>query len=169
MSIRHLAAALLAISSIAVIPSHPVLAGQQSANATDKKTIVFVCEHGSAKSVIAAAHFNDLALKNGIPYFATARGINPDKEIPLYVRTGLTREKLDIKGWQPRPLVQQDAAKAERIVTLGCVLPSSMSTGSARLQNWNDVPSPKDNFRDASQAIAGRVASLMAELASKSQ
>ena len=148
-----------------MIPSNPVLAGQLSANPTDKKTIVFVCEHGSAKSVIAAAHFNDLAQKNGIPYIATARGINPDKEIPPYVRTGLTREKLDIKDWQPRPFAKQDAVKAERVVTLGCVLPKSMSTGPTRLQNWNDVPSPKDNFRDASQAIAGRVASLVTELA----
>ncbi|MFL6446244.1 MAG: hypothetical protein ACJ746_00860 [Bryobacteraceae bacterium] len=169
MSIRHFAAVLVAICSLAVIPSYPVLAGQQSADATDKKTIVFVCEHGSAKSVIAAAHFNDLAQKNGIPYLATARGINPDKEIPPYVRTGLSREKLDIKDWQPKPFAKQDAVKAERIVTLGCVLPKSMSTGLTRLQNWNDVPSPKDNFRDASEAIAARVASLVTELASKSK
>jgi protein-tyrosine-phosphatase len=152
-----------------VIPPSPVLAGQLSADPTDKKTIVFVCEHGSAKSVIAAAHFNDLAQKKGIPYIATARGINPDKEIPPYVRTGLTREKLDIEGWQPRPFAQRDAAKAERVITLGCVLPRSMSTGPTRLQNWNDVPSPKDNFEDASQSIAGRVASLVTELANKSK
>src|SRR4051812_32746243 len=169
MSTRNLTAVLVAISSIAAIPPTPVLAQQLSADPTDKKTIVFVCEHGSAKSVIAAAHFNDLAQKNGIPYLATARGINPDKEIPPYVRTGLTREKLDIKDWQPRPFAKQDLVKAERIVTVGCVLPKSMSTGLTRLQNWNDVSSPKDNFRDASQVIAGRVASLVAELASKSQ
>ena len=169
MSIRHITALAVAISSIAVISSHPVVAGQLSAVRTDKKTIVFVCEHGSAKSIIAAAHFNDLAQKNGIPYIAIARGINPDTEIPLYVRTGLAREKLDIKGWQPRPFAQQDAVKVERVVTLGCVLPKSMSTGRTRLQNWNDVPSPKDDFTEASQAIAVRVASLVTELASKSK
>ena len=89
MSTRNLTAVLVAISSIAAIPPTPVLAGQLSGDPTDKKTIIFVCEHGSAKSVIAAAHFNDLAKTNGIPYIATARGINPDKEIPPYVRTGL--------------------------------------------------------------------------------
>src|SRR3954471_20102374 len=169
MSTRHFPAVLVAICNLAVIPSHPVLAGQLSANPTHKKTIVFVCEHGSAKSVIAAAHFNDLAQKNGILYIATARGINPDKEIPPYVRTGLTREKLDIKGWQPRLFDQQDAVKAARVVTLGCVLPTSMSIGPTRLQNWNDVPSPKDHFGDASQAIARRVTSLVTELANKSK
>jgi arsenate reductase len=165
MLIRHIAAGLVAISSIALIPSDPILAGQASADPTAKKTIIFVCEHGSAKSVIAAAHFNDLAQKNGIPYIATARGINPDKEIPPYVRSGLAREKLDIKGWQPRPFDQHEALKAERVVALGCVLPKSMSTGPTRLQSWDDVPSPKDNFGDAREAIAGRVASLVRELA----
>lgn len=169
MLIRHLTAVLVAISSIAVIPSNPVLAQQLSADPTDKKTIVFVCEHGSAKSVIAAAHFNDLAQKNGIPYIATARGINPDKEIPPYVRTGLTREKLDIKGWQPKPFAQQDAVKAERVITLGCVLPHSMSIEPTQLQNWNNVPSPRDDFRDASQAIAAKVASLVTEIAKKAK
>src|SRR3954470_16410308 len=111
MSTRHFPAVLVAICNIAVIPSHPVVAGQLSANPTDKKTIVFVCEHGSAKSVIAAARFNDLAEKKGIPYIATARGINPDKEIPPYVRTGLMRENLAIKDGQPRPFAKQDAVK----------------------------------------------------------
>jgi len=143
MSICHLAAVVVAIGSIAVIPSDPVLAQQPSADRTEKKTVVFVCEHGSAKSVIAAAHFNDLAQKNGIPYIATARGINPDKEIPPYVRTGLAREKLEIKDWQPKPFAQQDAVKAERVITLGCVLPKSMSSVPTPLQNWDDVPSLK--------------------------
>ena len=31
-------------------------------------TIVFVCEHGSAKSVVAAAHFNRLAAEARLPY-----------------------------------------------------------------------------------------------------
>jgi arsenate reductase (thioredoxin) len=165
MSTRNLTAVLVAISSIAAIPPTPVLAQQLSGRPTDKKTIVFVCEHGSAKSVIAAAHFNDLAQRNGIPYIATARGINPEKEIPPYIRAGLTRESLDIKGWQPRPFAQQDAVRAERVITLGCALPSSVSVRPNRLQNWNDVPFPRDNYRNASQAIAGKVASLLRELA----
>ena len=28
---------------------------------TESKTVLFVCEHGAAKSVVAAAHFNRLA------------------------------------------------------------------------------------------------------------
>src|SRR3954465_243484 len=114
MSIRHFAAVLVAICSLAVIPSYPVLAGQQSADATDKKTILFVCEHGSAKSIIAAAHFNDMAARNGLPYRAIARGAHPDKEIPPYITSGLAAEGLNILGWQPKLLAEDDALRSDR-------------------------------------------------------
>src|SRR5262249_33615945 len=65
------------------------------------QTIVFVCEHGSAKSVIAAAHFNRLASEKGLPYRAIARGINPDDKIPATVSNGLAADGLTVLGWQP--------------------------------------------------------------------
>ena len=37
-------------------------------------TILFVCEHGSAKSVVAAAHFNQIATARGLPFRAISRG-----------------------------------------------------------------------------------------------
>jgi protein-tyrosine-phosphatase len=45
---------------------------------TDDKTIIFVCEHGAAKSVIAAAYFNRFAEQRGLNLRAAARGTNPD-------------------------------------------------------------------------------------------
>ena len=36
--------------------------------------VVFVCEHGAAKSVIATAYFNKLAAERGLPFRATFRG-----------------------------------------------------------------------------------------------
>jgi arsenate reductase len=43
--------------------------------------IIFVCEHGAAKSVIAATYFNHLAEKAGSARRAIARGINPEREL----------------------------------------------------------------------------------------
>jgi arsenate reductase len=37
------------------------------------KRIVFVCEHGSAKSVIAAAYFNRIVKERNLPFEAAAR------------------------------------------------------------------------------------------------
>jgi protein-tyrosine-phosphatase len=57
------------------------------------QTILFVCEHGSAKSVIAAAHFNQLAEQRRLPYHAVARGINPGREIRS--RSGSISPRID--------------------------------------------------------------------------
>src|SRR5215813_9354941 len=38
------------------------------------RAVVFVCEHGAAKSVIATAYFNKLAAERGLAYRATFRG-----------------------------------------------------------------------------------------------
>ena len=65
-------------------------------------TIVFVCEHGSAKSVIAAAHFNRLAEEKGLPYRAVSRGVQPDEAIPDGVKSGLRGDGLDVSSWKPK-------------------------------------------------------------------
>jgi arsenate reductase (thioredoxin) len=163
----QLTAAFVSIGSIVLLPCVSVLAQQTPAQDVHGRTIFFVCEHGSAKSVIATAHFNDLANKNGLPYRAIARGIHPDKEIPSHVKSGLTAEGLDIRSWQPKRFSEEDALTAERVITLGCALPASKSVTGRKLQDWNDVPSPSENYQSASQAIAERVASLVRELIGK--
>jgi protein-tyrosine-phosphatase len=46
-----------------------------------KRIIVFVCENGAAKSILAAAHFNRLAGEMEWDLHAVARGTNPDHEL----------------------------------------------------------------------------------------
>jgi protein-tyrosine-phosphatase len=96
-----------------------------------------------------------------------ARGVHPDKEIPPHVKNGLAGEGLDIRGWQPKRFSAEDAARAERVITLGCALPTAKSVIGRKLQDWNDVPSPSEKYQSASQAIAERVASLVRELIGK--
>ncbi len=48
---------------------------------TQTPIIVFVCEHGAAKSVIAATYFNKLANEKGLNLKAIARGTHPDQEL----------------------------------------------------------------------------------------
>lgn len=160
------AAAFLIASSIILLPSVPTLGQERPIPAVGERTILFVCEHGSAKSVIAAAHFNDLAAKNGLPYRAMARGVHPDKEIPPYIRAGLGVEGLDIRGWEPKRFDEADALRAERVITLGCTPPTTNPSVAGKLQDWN-VPSPTESYQNASRAIAERVASLVKALAGK--
>jgi hypothetical protein len=54
--------------------------------------IIFVCEHGAAKSILSAAIFNKLAAERGLNFRAIARGTNPDPEISPKVARGLQAE-----------------------------------------------------------------------------
>src|SRR5215813_14789881 len=72
-------------------------------------TVVFVCEHGAAKSVIAAAHFNRLASELKLPYRAVSRGTNPDDAVAPTVQTRLAAEGLDVSAWKPKLVSDDDA------------------------------------------------------------
>jgi arsenate reductase (thioredoxin) len=160
------AGTFVSVISIILLPWASTLTQQTPIPAVHERTILFVCEHGSAKSVIAAAHFNDVAAKNGLPYRAIARGVHPDKEVPPYITSGLAAEGLNIRGWQPKRFGENDARRAERVITLGCVLPTSKAFAAGKLQDWS-VPSPSENYQNASRAIAERVALLLRALAGK--
>src|SRR5215216_6242802 len=59
-----------------------------------KRQVLFICEHGSAKSVIAAAHLDRLARERGDSVHARSRGTNPDSAYPPHVVAGLAAEGL---------------------------------------------------------------------------
>lgn len=166
MHTDRLAVSFLMVSSLLLLPSVSVLAQPTPTRSVQAQTILFVCEHGSAKSIIAAARFNDLAARNGLPYRAIARGVHPDKEVPPYIISGLAAEGLNIHGWQPKRFSEDDAVKAERIITLGCALPTSKAFAADKFQNWN-IPSPSENYPNASRAIAERIALLLKQLVGK--
>lgn len=66
--------------------------GQQAQPDPMLSTILFVCEHGAAKSVIAAAYFDKLAQARGLKYKAVFRGPNPDPALaPVLGRTVFAR------------------------------------------------------------------------------
>ena len=137
--------------------------------AAKPETVVFVCEHGSAKSVIAAAHFNRLAAEKGLPYRAIARGTNPDEKIPATVSNGLAADGLTASGVQPTRVSVEDVQKAVRAVTLATELPHSIPVAPAKLTKWNDVPSVSENYAAAREVIVRHVTELLVQLAAQSR
>jgi protein-tyrosine-phosphatase len=144
-------------------------AGAQPAKSqteTTASTIVFVCEHGAAKSVIAAAHFNRLVKEKGLPYRAISRGVNPDAVIAPAVRSGLSSEGLDVSTWRPTAISDDDIQRAERIVSLATGLPAAKPAIRSKLLEWNDIPSTQ-NYSAARAAIVRQVEDLVEKLAVK--
>ena len=140
-------------------------------SAQDKQqiqTILFVCEHGSAKSVVAAAHFNRLAEQRSLPYRAIARGTNPDPEIPQQVRLDLAKDGLDVSTWKPQLVAEKDVRESSRVVTFGCKLPFPKKTTAEKLVDWKDVPSTSEDYQRARTIIVDKIDAFIKTLTQKS-
>lgn len=129
-------------------------------------SVLFVCEHGAAKSAIAAAYFDKLAKERGLKYRAVFRGTNPDPALAPAAVKGLKLDGFETKGWKPELVTKNDLDTASRIVTLGCDVPGRESVAE-KLDEWNNIPSPGQDYTIARDDILKRVQSLVDELAKK--
>jgi protein-tyrosine-phosphatase len=166
MKRAFVASKLLSIGvSAALLVSGEAIAQTSKAQADPQRsTIVFVCEHGSAKSVVAAAHFNRLAAEKGLPYRALARGTAPDEAVAMPVRNGLASEGLDVSGWKPAAISDQEIRRATHVVSIATDLPATRSLAKGMLIEWNDIPSISQDYDAARKAIVARVESLIQTL-----
>ncbi len=130
---------------------------------TTTPTVLFVCLHGSAKSLIALEHFRRLARQRGIDAQADGAGIEPDAEIPPRVVQGLLGEGIDVRGRRPRQVTRADLERASRVVTFGCELGALESSVLAR-DRWDDVPAVSEGYKPARDVIVGRLPGLLDEL-----
>jgi arsenate reductase (thioredoxin) len=127
----------------------------------NSSTVVFVCEHGAAKSVIAAAHFNRLARERGLPFHAVSRGTKPDEVVAAGVRTGLASDGIDVSTWRPTSVSDQDLRQAAQVISLATDLPKTKPDFKSKLLEWNDIPPVSDDYNLARSAIVDRVRKLL--------
>jgi hypothetical protein len=130
---------------------------------SESPTVVFVCLHGSAKSLIAAQYFTRLAQERGLRYDAASAGLEPDAAVPEPVVLGLRRDGFDVSDYVPRHVRGEQLANAARVVTFGCELP--VASGLRSVESWNDLPMVSDGFDTARDAIVSRVKLLVDTLA----
>jgi arsenate reductase (thioredoxin) len=132
-----------------------------SAQGGDEK-IVFVCEHGAAKSVIATAYFNKLAAERGLPDRATYRGANPQAELSVSALKGLREDGLAVPSAKPSPITTGDVTKATHIFAIGCSLPAHVAS-SGKAESWDDVPDDQ-GYAAQRDAIKKHVERLLDQL-----
>ncbi len=123
------------------------------------KTVLFVCLHGAAKSVVAAAEFERLARERGIEARAVFTGTEPDAEIAPVVVARLLQEGVDLRGLRPRRMTAEDVAQATRIVSFGCDL-GDLAPG-VPVERWDDVPAISKDFDLARTAIRAHLQRLL--------
>lgn len=116
------------------------------------QNILFLCPHGGAKSVIAAAYFNAI----GLPFTATAAAAEePYDAVPEPVVALLARDAVDVRAFTPRRVTDDDVNEAVRVIRIDC---------NGEGEHWDDVPKASEDLEGSAAAIRRHVDALAAEL-----
>lgn len=124
--------------------------------------VVFVCEHGAAKSLVATAYFNKLAAERGLKQRATFRGVNPQEALSARAIEGLKADGLAIPDGKPTAIGEGDVKAATHIFAIGCVLPKAAQS-SGKASSWDDVPDDK-GYGPMRDAIVAHVKTLLDQI-----
>jgi arsenate reductase (thioredoxin) len=135
-----------------------------AANAGDGQTVVFVCEHGNAKSLIAATLFNSEAARRHLPLHAVARGVSPAQGVPQPVATGLHNDGYDVSGFEAKPITVGDLQAASRVVLLNLDRSSVQASNPQKTDVWAGIPPFSTSYPEARDAIARRIDLLLRQL-----
>jgi protein-tyrosine-phosphatase len=124
---------------------------------------MFVCEHGTVKSVVAAAHFNHLARERGVRAVAVSRGTAPDTALTTLVRDALLADGVGPWRARPTPLRATDVEGASLVVSFHQPV-EAVVAGRAASRHWDGTPSAMRDYATGRGAILTRVTALLTEL-----
>ena len=152
----------VAFALVGCVGSMLVACGRDEGGPVRERRVVFVCEHGSAKSVIAAALFNARASERKLPLRAEARGITPDPTLMPAALAGLRADGLAPGQEKPLPIGRADADGASVIVAFD-PLPTDLAT-HARVLMWDAIPPVSVDYAASRDAMLARMDSLLDDL-----
>jgi arsenate reductase len=141
--------------------------GVAASGPSESTRVVFVCEHGSAKSLIATAYFNRRAQERGLAYRAVARGTAPEPIVPGPVREGLRTDGFDVSEFVPRLFTSSDVDDASLVVSFDQHVGKTVG-GRARHFRWDNLPSVLADYVRGRDEIVRHVDELIDELARRS-
>ncbi len=135
----------------------------QSGSKTVAPKVVFVCEHGAAKSVMAGAEFARLARQHGLAVEVITRGTNPDAEVGPAIRKNLLADGMDVGPAKPIKVTAKDLQGAVAVVTFGPDLSALLPRGTRSL-DWSATPPPSQDYQAARNYIMAQLEKLVADL-----
>ena len=119
--------------------------------------VLFVCEHGYAKSLVAARFFERLATQQGRRVTVESRGVAPESPVPPALVANMAGDGFDVATFSPRKLTEADLRKADRVVAFNMDLPAPKEV---EVERW-DVPALSEEYAAARDAIVARVKALL--------
>jgi arsenate reductase len=119
------------------------------------KKVVFVCEHGAGKSVVAAAYFNKIAKDRNLNWEASCRGTNPDEEVSAPTKEGLKSDNLLDPALSPKKLAPGDTSNVEKIIVF-TKLPDDFKT-SVKSEDWSSLPNIDAKYEVRRDALIKKI------------
>ncbi len=153
---RSLVAALFIASGASVLRAQP------TARATNKP-VLFVCEHGTVRSVLAKVLFEQYAAEVGLNTKAFSRGTRADSVVPAFMLHGLAGDKIDLGDWRPQTLQPRDLTNASMVVTFD-IPRAATATAAVPQAHWDSLPSVSRDYITGREAIKVRVHQLVDSL-----
>lgn len=141
----------------------PHAAMSQRAAANQQKTVLFVCEHGTVKSVLAKVLFEQYAREAGLSMRAESRGTHADSVVPPWMINSLALDQIQLGTWQPRTLRPADLSNAAYIVSFD-VSPDATAAAGAPREQWDGLPSVSQDYGKGRDAIKARIRHLVDSL-----
>jgi protein-tyrosine-phosphatase len=139
----------------------------KSHSQTHDSQVLFVCEHGNVKSLMAASYFNQMVQERRLPFRAVSRGTAPDSTtVPPSIIQGLRADGFDVSSFHPSAVKASDVSASQRVITIGTVLPMDVQVASARstIEQWNDVPPTSVSYGATRDSLKGHVKKLVEQL-----
>lgn len=129
-----------------------------------RRSILFLCPHNAAKSLLAVANFDRLATARGLPFRPVSAGTEPAAAPSPAVVAILQAEGIDVAGYQPRHVTEEDMAGARRVISMGCN-PHDLPPTTALIEEWDDIPPASHDLETARVAMRRRLQILVDQLA----
>jgi arsenate reductase len=126
--------------------------------------VVFVCEHGNVKSLIAASLFEQVAKKRGLSFRAVSRGLSPQPNVPARIADALRSDGIEIEGFKPQALTPLDVATASRVIAIGVDLSAFLREEQVSTELWHDVPPASVDYAASRTVLLRHIDVLLDEL-----
>jgi protein-tyrosine-phosphatase len=128
-----------------------------------RHTLLFLCPHGAAKSVIAAAYCQQVADQYSLDVQATSAGTEPSAQVSPAVVELLQAEGINVANNIPQLVTTEALMAASHVISLGCDLDNLLPPGTL-VERWDDVPLPSQDLAAARDSIYAHVEQLINNL-----
>jgi len=129
------------------------------ARAQAAPNVLFICEHGYAKSLVAALHCERLAAARGVALRALSRGVDPGAAVPEAIAAGLAGDGFDVRGFAPSRATRAEISRAAHVVLIAADV--DVSARTRPVTRWDDISPLSENYARARGEIVVRLNRLL--------